>query len=109
MTETTDSVTRQIFEVTRGVAAPLFTERGFMDVASLFNQAQSIDQMIAAYDYAEQVCACPGPVLAALHDLRTACERVKKQKEAGIIDQNVLAFAKLQSINAAALLQDSRQ
>ena len=109
MTDTIDSVTRQIFEVVRGVAAPMFTERGFVDVANRLSTPENMGALLEAFDYAEQVCACPSPVLAAFHDLRTAMQRVKEVRDAGGMDANKLAFAKLQALHAAGLFQAARQ
>lgn len=109
MTDTVDTVIRQAFEVVRGVASPMFTEHGFVDVAQRLDGATSLGGLLEAMDFAEQVCACPDPVLAAFHDLRTSFVRIKEVKDGGGTDTKKLAFAKLQIVNAASLLQDARE
>lgn len=108
MTDTVDSVIQQAFEVMRNVAVPMFTERGFVDVAQRLNGATSLGGLFEAMDYADQVCALPPVALAAFHDLRTSFQRIKEVRDAGETDQKKLGFAKLQIIHAAGMLQDAR-
>jgi hypothetical protein len=108
MTDTVDSVIQDAFTVVRDVGGPLFTERGFVDVASRFSGATSLGGLLEAFDYAEQVCACPEVVQAGFHELRTAFERIKKVKDAGGTDLKTLGFARLQIISAANFFQDAR-
>lgn len=108
MTDTVDSVTRQIFEVVRNVAAPLFTERGFVDVAYQLGAAENLGHVLEAFDFAERVCTVPEVVLAGFHEIRTGTERLLAIKKAGGMDQNALGFVKLQAINAASMFQDAR-
>lgn len=108
MTDTVESVTRQIFEVMRAVASPLFTERGFIDVASRIESAQNLGTLLEAMHFADQVCNQPEVVQAAFHEIRTACRRVKEVHDAGGLDSNKLAFAQLQALNAAGMFQDAR-
>lgn len=108
MTDTVESVTRQIFEVVRGVAGPLFTEKGFLDVAAKFEAADNLGTLLEGLDFAEGVCACPEVVLAGFHEIRTACARVLDVSKRGGMDANMLGFAKLQALHAAALFQDAR-
>lgn len=108
MTDTVESVTRQIFEVVRGVAGPMFTEKGFMDVAAKFEAAQNVGTLLEAIDFAEQVCVLPDVPAAGFHEIRTACARVLDVSKRGGLDTNMLGFAKLQALHAAALFQDAR-
>ncbi len=108
MTDTVESVTREIITVTRDVGGPLFTERGFMDVANRFSGVQSLGGLLEAFDFAEQICACPPVVLAAFHDLRTACQRVLAASKGDPKKDDLLSFARLQAIHAASLFQDAR-
>lgn len=108
MTDTVDSVIRQAFEVMRDVAGPLFTERGFIDVATRIESAQNAGVLLEAIDYAEQVAKLPDGVLAAFHEIRTALGRVIEVRDAGGTDRNKLGFARLQIVHAAALFQDAR-
>lgn len=108
MTDTVDSVTREIIMCVRDVGGPLFTERGFVDVATRFANIQNLGHLLEAFDYAEAVCACPEVVLAAFHELRTACERVLKAAKGDPKKDDLLAFARLQAINAASFFQDAR-
>lgn len=108
MTDTVDSVTRQIFEVIRNVAAPLFSERGFVDVSFQLSSAENLGHVLEAFDYAEKVCAVPEVVLAGFHEIRTGAERLLAIKQAGGMDQNALGFVNLQALNAAAFFQDAR-
>lgn len=108
MTDTVDSVTRDIITVARDVGGPLFTERGFVDVATRLGGVQSLGSLMEAFDFAEQVCAVPPVVLAAFHDLRTACKRVLDAKNGDPKKDDLLAFAKLQAFHAASLMQDAR-
>lgn len=108
LTDTVDSVTRQIFEVMRGVASPMFTERGSIDVATRFDTAQNLGTLLEAIDFAERAVVCPEVVMAAFHEIRTACARVLDVSKRGGLDLNMLGFAKLQALHAAAMFQDAR-
>jgi hypothetical protein len=108
MTDTVESVTRQIFEVVRGVAGPMFTEKGFLDVSAKFDAAQNLGTLLEAIDFAEVEVVCPEVVLAAFHDIKTACGRVLEVSKTGGMDLNKLGFAKLQALHAATLFQDAR-
>lgn len=109
MTDTVESVTRQIIVVCKDVASPLFTEKGFIDVAQRFEGVQSLGSLLEAIDFAMTACVCPPVVEAAFHEIRTACQRVLEVSKAGGMDTNKLGFANLQALNAAALFQDARQ
>jgi hypothetical protein len=108
MTDTVDSVTRQIFEVMRGVASPLFTEKGFLDVAAKLEAAQNLGTLLEAIDFAEAAIVVPDVPAAGFHEIRTACARVLDVHKRGGMDLNTLGFAKLQALHAASLFQDAR-
>jgi hypothetical protein len=74
MTETKDSATRNVFEVARDLAAPLFTQKGFIDVAARLNGAETIPQLREAFNFAEAICVLPPKIAAAWEDLRRALE-----------------------------------
>lgn len=108
MTDTVNSVTGDIIRVVKEVGGPLFTERGFVDVATKFAGIQNLGQMLEAFDFAEAICACPDVVKAAFHDLRTAAKRVLDASLGDPKKDELLSFARLQALHAASLFQDAR-
>ena len=109
MTDTVDSVIQELFQTVRDAGGPLFTERGFIDVANRFQTATTLGGLLEAFDFAEQVCVCPPVVLAAFHELRTAFQRVKEVRDSGGTDRQKLSFARLQAISAGKFFQDARE